>query len=643
MSSTGSSSWFESFSSAIKPKADLTVWEWADKNRILPDNSAEPGKYRTDRTPYLREIMEELSAQSDAQKIVFMKGSQVGGTEVGNNWIGYTIDHDPATMMVVWPGLPEVQSNTKLRITPLIDDTPCIKEKVYDQKGRSDGSSSRFKKFDGGALLICGSHSAAALKSTPAKKLFLDEIDEYPDDCENQGDPITLVMVRSRTFGSKRKAFLCSTPTYKGISKIAKEFRASDQRYYYVPCPHCKEKQVLEWSGISFEFIENENGDPTVTSCLYYCKHCGEGIEESDKTWMISRESGAEWISHNPTSNIPGFHLNALYSPLGWFSWMEAAQDFVDAEKNLDKKKTFVNTVTALEYEEDGESPQFEALFKRREQYSIGTVPRGVVFLTAAADIQLDRIEVEVIGWGRNKERWSIEHKVIPGMVHEEEVWKGLSLFLESEFKHVDGHKLGITMAGIDSGYEAQRVYDFCKKYSPSKVIPLKGRDDLTSMIGTPVALEIRNSKTGKKKKRGVRLWMIGVNLIKDEVYGGLKLSPPDDIIDGYPAGFTHFPQYDLEYFRQLCAEKRILVKKPNGFTKYSYVKHYERNEILDLHVYNRAISSIVGIDRLNESGWKRLEEQNKLALKLKTKENEKEDKRDRSSKKKKVADFWNN
>jgi len=634
--------WTEGFSEGIRPKEDLRVWQWADKHRILPDASAEPGPYRTDRTPYTREIMDELSEQSDAQKVVWMAGAQLGKTEVGNNWVGYTIDHDPATMMIVWPTLHDVKQNQKLRITPLLDHNPRIKAKVYDGKGRSDGSTARFKKFDGGALIINGAESASGLKSIPAKKLMLDEIDEYPDDVENQGDPIALVTVRSRTFGAKRKAYLCSTPTYKGKSKIAKEFRASDQRHYYVPCPHCMEKQVLVWDGFSYETEEADDGKVIVTACSYYCKHCGEEIQEHHKTWMMSTEAGAKWIKHNPKSNTPGFHLSAFYSPLGWMSWIECAQEYVDAQNNQEKLKTWTNTVKAEEYELEGESPDHESLYDQREQYDIGTVPREAVFLSASCDVQGDRIEVLVQGWGRRRERWNVEHKVIPGSPSRPETWDDLETYLGSTFPNADGKQLGIMKVGIDSGYETQRVYNFCKRYDASKVIPFKGREDLSIMVGTPSAVELKNEKTGKKQKRGIRLWPIGINVIKDEIFGDLKLSPPDDVVDGFPAGFIHFPMFDEEFFRQLTAEKRVIVKNNRGFTKAVYKKTYERNEILDLHVYNRAISHIIGIDRLNESGWKRLESNNTLALKCKSTENKTEKrKQKKKARTKKGQEFW--
>tara|TARA_Y100000310_G_scaffold243676_1_gene248275 strand:- start:41048 stop:42985 length:1938 start_codon:yes stop_codon:yes gene_type:complete len=634
----------DAFKSGIKPKEIITVSQWADRFRVLPDKtSAEPGRWNTDRTPYLREIMDELSHMSRAKKVIFKKGAQIGGTEAGNNWLGYIIDQDPSTAMVVWPALPDVQTNTKLRITPLIETTPQLKEKVFDHKGRSQGSSARFKNFQGGAMILTGANSASGLRSVPARFLFLDEIDGYPDDVEGEGDPIALVMARSRTF-SRRKAFLCSTPTLKGQSKIDREFRSSDQRFFNVPCPHCNEFQVLIWDQISYELdedqlIEDDGKEyPVVKKASYFCVHCGEEITESSKTKMLRK---GKWVKNNPGSETPGFHLSALYSPVGWYSWKEMAQDFVKAENDPDLLKTWVNTALGEVYEDAGESPKHEILFKRREAYPIGIIPRGVVFLTCAVDVQKDRLEAEVIGWGKRRERWSIEHKVIPGHVTGKEVWDDLEAYLGSHFDHVDGHKLPIMIAGVDSGFETQRVYNFCKRYGPSKVLPLKGREEIQTMVGTPSAVDIKGT-SGKKRKRGVRVWPIGINIIKSELYGDLMLSSPTDIMDGFPDGFVHYPMYDQEYFLQLTAEKKIFERDKYGKVKAKWKKIRERNEILDLHVYNRALSFIAGVDRLNESGWESLEQKQKLASPLTPVENRKQELSDKKKKRKtKKSNYW--
>lgn len=603
------------FLEGFTPKERLTVSEWADKYRILPSKTAsEPGKWRTDRTPYLREIMDELSHMSKVKKIVFMKGSQIGATESLNNWLGYIIHYDPGTTMVVWPSLPDVKKNSKLRIDPLIESTPELRAKISTGKAKDSKNTTLFKDFDGGALILTGANSASGLRSVPAKNLGLDEIDGYPLDVEGEGDPVALAMVRSRTF-SKRKAYLISTPTYKGRSKIEKEFKISDQRYFYLPCPHCKQDQLLEFQQLQYNTKETLEG-AIVTSCAYFCKLCGEEIQEYHKTKMLL---AGKWIAHSE-SETAGFHLSALYSPLGWYSWKELCQDYVDALSDHDKMIAFVNTALGLAYEEKGERPEDQQIYARRELYQIGTVPRGVIFLTCAVDVQADRLEAEVMGWGRRKVRWSIEHRVIQGLPTDSDTWKELSQFIESLYPHVDGFDMSIQMTAIDSGYCTQDVYNFVRQYNSRRVIAIKGKDTLDKMIARPSKIDVK--KNGKDIRRGLQLWRVGTNLIKSEIYGTLKKDPPKDLLDEYPDGYCHFPQYDSEYFKQLTAEKRIITKNKKGFNVVEWIKTRERNEILDLHVYNRAAASIIGLDRLNESGWIKLENEINLAKKVIKSEN---------------------
>lgn len=621
------------FMEGFLPKERLTVSEWADKYRILPSKTAsEPGQWRTDRTPYLREVMDQLSHMSKTKKVVFMKGAQIGATESLNNWIGYIIHYDPGTTMVVWPSLPDVKKNSKLRIDPLIEGCPALKEKMSTGKAKDQKNTTLFKDFDGGALILSGANSASGLRSVPAKNLGLDEIDGYPDDVEGEGDPIALTEARSRTF-SKRKAYLISTPTYKGRSKIEKEFQSSDQRYFYLPCPHCNEKQILEFKNLQYNTKETADG-ALVTDCAYFCKHCGEEIQEHHKTKMLLK---GEWIAHSESDTV-GFHLSALYSPLGWFSWKEICQDYVKALDDHEKMVTFVNTVLGETFEDSGEMPKHEKLYSQREGYEIGIVPRGALFLTCAVDVQADRLEAEVIGWGRKKQRWSIQHVVIPGRPTDLETWDELDKFITQLFPHQDGFEMAIRMTAVDSGFSTQEVYNFVRQYSPRRVIAIKGQDNLDKMVSRPSRVDVKVN--GKEIRRGLALWKIGVNIIKSELYGLLQKDPPMEIIDDYPDGFCHFPQYDEEYFKQLTAEKRIISKNKKGFTVVEWVKHRDRNEILDLHVYNRAAAYVIGIDRINESGWLKLESEIMIAKKVIKSENRKDLKINKKKDKKKSG-FW--
>lgn len=623
------------FQEALRPPPIITVSEWSDKYRKLPSKtSSEPGQWRTERTPYLKEIMDELSHMSDTQEVVFMKSAQVGGTEAGNNWIGYIVDYMPGTVMIVWPTLPDVKKNSTLRIDPLFSETPKLRGKISDGKNKDKKNTALFKDFDGGALIMTGANSSAGLRSVPARFLFLDEIDEYPANLDGQGCPIALVQARTRTF-SRRKIFKVSTPTIKGFSKIEDEFDASDQRHYQVPCPHCKTKQKLNFKQLEYETIPGPK-HKIVTSASYFCNSCGEEIKEFEKTWMLA---SGEWIKENPESEIAGFHINSLYSPLGWFSWKEIAQDWVKAQGNSEKLTTFYNTVLGLTYEETGEKPQEDLLFQRREQYQIGTVPRGACFLTCAVDVQGDRLEAEVIAWGRNKERWSVEHKVIVGKPQEQQTWDDLDEYISTTFSHVDGFEVPIKMVGIDSGYETSRVYAFCRKYSARRVVALKGDEKTLKIVGTRTAVDVKEN--GKNIRRGLVLWKVGTNLAKAEIYGDLMLKEPADLTESYPPGFIHFPEYEMEYFKQLTAEEKTIKKDTRGQAKVIWVKKRERNEILDLHVYNRAVASILGIDRLKPEQFDKLLANLSVATKIEKKDTKDKSRSNKKKKRKKRESSW--
>lgn len=614
---------------ALRPKERLTVWEWADKYRMLSaKDSAEPGPYRSDRTPYLREIMYELSNHSLTKKVVFKKGAQVGATAAGLNWIGYIVDHDPGMTMVVWPTLPDAKKNSKIRLDPLIEATPRLRNKISMGNNRDAKNTGLLKDFQDGALIISGANSSSSLSSIPAKNIFGDEIDRWPDNVEGEGDPVSLVEARQRTY-SRRKAYYVSTPTFKQSSKIHREFMASDQRYFYVPCPHCFEYQILgheDWERplsvfdhLHYETEVDASGKQLVTKAAVFCKKCGEEIHEHYKPLMFQK---GEWRKHNPKSTIAGFHLSSLYSPLGWMSWVDICQDYVNAKNSNDPEKmiTFVNLDLGEVYEDVGERPVKDKLYKRREQYAIGTVQVGAVFLTMAVDVQQDRLEAEVIAWGRNRVRWSVERKIIIGSPKDTETWDELEDYMSSTFTHVSGYEVAITKVGIDSGYESQSVYNFCRRFDPRRVVPLKGQDDLSQIVAAPRAVDVKEN--GKTLRRGVKLWRVGTNLIKGEIYGDLQKDPPKDNLEADPAGFIHFPEYDGEYFEQLVAEERKLKRNKKGHTVVEWHKTRDRNETLDLHVYNRALAAIVGMDRWKEEDWKKAEANLMIVKNLKRPEN---------------------
>lgn len=591
------------FLNGLRPDEDLTVTEWADKYRKLSSKaSSEPGQWNTARTPYLKEIMDCLSPQSPVQEIVFMKGTQVGGSESGFNWLGYIISHSPGPSMMVQPTIDLAKKISKQRVQPMIEECPIFEGKIAPSKARDSGNTQLEKSFPGGVLFFSGANSAASLRSAPIKNLFLDECDAYPLDCEGEGAPVELAEKRTTNF-PRKKVFKVSTPTISGQSVIESAFEESDQRYFHVPCPHCKEFQNLKFPNLTWDKTQGAR----VVGVTYACEHCGELIEEHHKTWMLSQ---GKWIAKNPDSTIAGFHLNALYSPIGWLSWTQIIKDWLKAQKDILKLKVFINTVCGETWKEKGEIPEWERIYQRRENYQFNEIPVNGLFLTAAIDVQGNRLECEIKAWGRNKENWSIDYRVWDGDPAQEDVWKNATALLGETWKHPNGANLPIKIVAVDSGgHHTQEVYKWAKGKDPRRVMIVKGSSSKSPKAILDSTSMIEMNLRGKKLKTGLKLWILGTSIAKSEFYGWLKNNPPteSEAHKGFPSGFCHYPSYPEKFFQGICSEQ-LVSKKVNGYTHYYWEKVFDRNEPLDLHVYNRAAAAQAGIDRFSEQMWNKME-----------------------------------
>ncbi|MDA0782406.1 MAG: phage terminase large subunit family protein [Proteobacteria bacterium] len=588
----------ENFNAGLRPDPLLLVSQWADKYRVLSQiSSSEPGRFRTSRTPYLKELMDCLSPSSDVEEVIFMKGAQIGGTEAGNNWVGFVIDQAPGPMLVVQPTVEMAKRWSKGRLAPLISDTPCLDGKVKDPRSRDSGNTVQSKEFPGGIVVITGANSAVGLRSMPVRYLFLDEEDAYPLDVNGEGDPISLAIRRTSTF-ARRKILKVSTPTIQGLSRIERDFDNSDQRFFWIPCPTCKEPQILKWIQIKYD-----NDDPKTTR--YECEHCGYGIKNHQKTWMLER---GEWRARNPEiTKFAGFHLSSLYSPVGWFAWEDAVSSFLVAKKNDELLKVWVNTVLGETWVDKGEAPDWERLSERAEDYKIGEVPTGGLLLTAGADVQKDRIEVEIVAWGQDKQSWSVEYRIFYGDPARPELWKQLSDLLQETFIHASGVDLPrvglpIMMLAIDSGYATQEVYNWVRKQPASRVMAIKGVSRSVAPLGSPTKVDV--TCRGKKLRRGLRMWPVGVSILKSEFYHWLKLTRNED--ETYPNGYCHFPKYNPEFFKQLTAEQ-LVTRMVKGYPKREWQKVRDRNEALDCRVYARSAAIALGVEHWSEQKWQKI------------------------------------
>lgn len=579
--------------------------------RLLPMAGGRTSETFRRRIVEIREVMSVpvrcISVDSDSRLYLCGQGMiPTHNTEAGLNWIGYALDQVPCPMLLVQPTVEMAKRASKQRIDTLINDCPSLREKVKDPRARDSGNTVLMKELANGSgvLVMTGANSAVGLRSLPAKFVFMDECDAYPGDCDGEGDPVLLAKARARTF-ARRKILMVSTPTIAGSSRIEQAFEDSDKRRFYVPCPHCGFFQVLVWSNVRWP-----KGKPE--EAAYICEECRGEIQEHHKGEMLAK---GRWVAESPGAKggkVVGFHLSSLYSPPGWMSWADCAQEWLRCHKNPEMLRAFINTILGESYVERGESPDWQRLYDRRQKYSINTVPAGGLLLTAGCDVQRDRIAVEIVAWGRGKRTWSVDYRQLPGDTSDlgpGGPWARLAQVLDEQFKHDNGHLMPIRLAAIDSGFQTQVVYDFVRRYPPNRVIATKGMDNLQVIVGTPKTVEV--DQRGEKRKRGGKFWPVGVNLIKSELYGWLKIQKPTDEElkeHGTPPGWCEWPEYGEQYFLELTAEE-LMVKKVRGYNKPTWVKVRDQNEALDCRVLARACAAICGVDRFSEENWLQLEQ----------------------------------
>jgi phage terminase large subunit GpA-like protein len=585
---------------AVRPDPILTVSEWADRYRFLSTRlAAEAGRYRTERTPYLREIMDALSPMHPARRIVFMKGAQVGASEAGNNWIGYVIHWSQAPMMVVQPTVDTAKKFSQQRVGPLIEDSPELSRLISPAKMKDSGNTVLAKSFPGGIIVMTGANSGVGLRSMPARYAFLDEVDAYPGDVDGEGDPIALVANRTTTFGRAAKMFLASTPTVHGESRIEREYEASDQRRYFVPCPHCG---GLQW--LQFERLRWGRGVPE--SVHYVCEHCEEVIEERHKATMLPEGIWRPTAEAKDPGTI-GFHISALYSPLGWMSWEDLAREWEAAQGDVSKLKTFKNTRLGETWYEESEKVDWERVYERRESWKPGTLPSGVTLLLGAVDVQASpaRVELHVWGFGEGLESWAIDRRVSYGQADDPKTWEMVEEALEDTWTHASGAELKLDLLAVDTGDQTTAVYSWISKQDQSRVYAVKGKRgyEINAPVGAPTNIPFGT------RKRAIRLRSVTGDVFKAELYRFLALSRPTDeeiAENGFPPGYVHVPDFmDADWCKQLTAEKRI--RRSTG--RYEWKKDHERNEALDCRVYARAALWTMGVAAWKPTRWQILRE----------------------------------
>ena len=564
---------FKKIATILSPPPVLTVSQWADEyRRLSPEASAEPGRWNTDRAPYQRAIMDAVN-DARCEDIIIMSSAQVGKTELILNIIGYYIDYDPSPILVLQPTLEMAQTFSKDRLAPMLRDTPALKGKVKDARSRDSGNTILHKTFPGGHITMVGANSAAGLASRPIKVVLMDEVDRYPASAGTEGDPIKLAEKRTTTFWNRKKIKV-STPTIKGRSPIEKEFLTSSMEEWNVPCPCCGKYQPYEWGRIHFSDVTME------------CKFCLEHISERD--W---KSNPGKWVAAKENNKKRGFHLNELASP--WKHWEEIIEDFKEADRDrkqgdIEKLKTFVNTALGEPWEERGEAADDNVLLSRRERYN-ADLPDGVLLVTAGVDVQDDRFEVEITGWGKGYESWGILYKKIKCNPEQEGAWDKLEQFLDTELYFENGNSLLIAATCIDTGgHFTSETYKFLKKMErkQKKIFGIKGMGG----EGIPLINKISTNNVEK-----VRIFILGVDSGKEILMTRLKT------VDEGP-GYCHFPinadrGYDETYIKGLTSEQRVVSVKDNRATLKWVKKSGTRNEPLDLRNYSTAAAEILRPD----------------------------------------------
>lgn len=588
---------------ALTPDPSLTVSEWADQYRVLSLRaSSEAGQWRTARTPYLREIMDALSPSHPAQKVVLMKGAQIGGTEAGNNWIGYVIHYAPGPFLAVQPTVELAKRFSRQRIDPLIEETPVLRDRVAPARARDAGNRQLEKEFPGGTLVMTGANSAVGLRSMPARYLFLDEVDAYPPSADDEGDPVALAISRTRTFAWRRKILIVSTPTVSERSRIEREFLLTDRRRFHVPCPHCGHRQPLR-----FERLRWERGAPE--SVVYVCEACERPIEERHKDAMLAN---GVWVPSILAADprAVGFHLSSLYSPYGWLSWVDIARDWEAAQGNPENIKTFRNTILGETWQERGDAPDWERLLERREDYPMGVIPRDALVLTAGVDVQDDRLECDIWGWSEGYTSWLIDHVVISGSPRERESWDALANLLAKDWPRQGGGTMRIAKLCVDTGgRDTAAVYGHLRRLRDPRIAPTKGVDGWNRAQPVQGPTVVDALVDGRKMRRGLKLWTVSTSTWKIDLYRRLWLSRGDS--EKYPPGWVHLPRaIEAEWVKQLVAEQLRTVRDKRGFTRQEWAKLRDRNEALDCAVLARAALWLLGADRYGERFWRQLRDQ---------------------------------
>lgn len=530
------------------------------------------------------------------KSITVVSCTQLLKTELVNNIVGYHIHQDPCPMIVMQPTIKAAETWAKDRLDKMLRDSPALGNLIPHKRSRGDGDNTILhRSFPGGHVTGVGANSPSDLAARPVRLVLCDETDKYPPSAGKEGDPIKLIEERTDTFWNALHVRVCS-PTIEGMSRIQEEYENGDQRTYHGQCPHCNHYEDLVWENVVYD------EDDVDKSTHYKCSNCDVLWTEYDRLKAINN---GKYIAHREFKGHASFKVNKIASP--WSPLSAIVHKYIKAKSDSEKLKTFYNTQLAETWKVKADSPDHMRLYERRELYDINTLNKDVYFVTCGVDVQGNRLELELVGYGKDKQSWSIDFRVIPGQTTGSEVWDELEKVLNETWTTEDGRELNVRMLCVDSGFNTQHVYNWVRKQDPNRVRAIKGVDHLQMTFGKPSDAELNYD--GKRIKNALVVWPLGVSLLKSELYGWLKMDGASD--NGlYKPGFCHFPQYAESFFQGMCSEQLVETKTKGGRTKLIWQKKYDRNEPLDCRNYARAGASMFGMDRFNDEEWQVLKGQ---------------------------------
>lgn len=567
----------------LKPLPKTSVSQWADNHRMLSSGiSAEPGKWKTSRAPYQKDIMNAFT-EPGIHRVVVKSSSQIGKSDMMNNVIGRFAHLDPCAIMMIQPTIDMAQDYSKTRIAPMIRDTKVLNNLFYDVKSRDANNTILSKVFPGGRLIMCGANSPAGLASRPIRILLADEVDRFPDSAGTEGDPVDLAAKRMTTFWNSCMG-LFSTPTNEGTSRIDEEYLAGTQEEWQHKCPNCGEYHLLRHIDmiVDYKEIKTPSGKKTVivNDVKWRCPHCGFSFSEKEM-----KQTQQKYISQNSDAlknGIRSFFVNGFTSP--WMTWTRIMREWLEAKGDPEREKVIMNTVFGESYKQKGAFEDEQIFLRRRESYG-AELPNGVLLLTAAIDTQDNRLEYEVVGWGKEEECWGIRKGIVLGAPNQARTWKEIDNILDKTYHFADGKGLKVVRIFIDSGgHYTSDVYNYCQKNFYKQRFAIKGRGG----PGIPLIYKIAKANNAKAP-----LILLGVDDGKQQIMDRLSIDSPGPL-------YFHFPQdegikelsnrgYDDLYFKGIISEHKKVYKRNGVLREVWETTKNVRNEPLDLRNYNLA------------------------------------------------------